>query len=70
MSQATPAESQLGSVALTALASITWFTGLGFGARLLAPVFANPTAWRIFDIIVALVMTAIAVKLVVGLFQA
>lgn len=53
-----------------ALASITWFTGLGFGARLLAPVFANPTAWRVFDIIVALVMTAIAIKLVVGLFQA
>lgn len=50
------------------LASITWFTCLGFGARLLAPVFAKPAAWRLFDIIVALVMTAIAVKLVVGLF--
>lgn len=51
-----------------ALASIAWFTGLGFGARLLAPVFANPSAWRIFDIIVAAVMTLIAVKLLAGLW--
>ena len=50
------------------LASVTWFTILGFGARLLAPIFANPTAWRIFDVIVALVMTAIAIKLLAGLF--
>lgn len=50
------------------LASIAWFTMLGFGARLLAPIFAKPAAWRIFDLMVALVMTAIATKLVVGLF--
>ncbi len=29
-----------------ALASLTWFAGLGYGARLLAPVFARPGAWR------------------------
>ncbi len=29
-----------------ACASAVWFTGLGFGARLLAPVFARPKAWR------------------------
>jgi L-lysine exporter family protein LysE/ArgO len=50
-----------------ALASIAWFTGLGFGARLLAPVFARPGAWRVFDLDVAVVMTAIAVKLLAGL---
>ena len=50
-----------------ALASIGWFAGLGFGARLLAPVFAKPSAWRIFDVGVAVVMTGIAVKLVLGL---
>ena len=44
-----------------------WFTGLGFGARLLAPVFARPGAWRVFDVGVAVVMTGIAVKLVLGL---
>lgn len=50
-----------------AIASIGWFTGLGFGARLLAPVFAKPSAWRIFDVGVAVVMTSIAVKLLLGL---
>jgi L-lysine exporter family protein LysE/ArgO len=50
-----------------AIASIAWFTGLGFGAQALAPVFARPRAWRAFDIAVALVMTAIAVKLLLGL---
>ena len=50
-----------------AIASIAWFAGLGFGARLLAPVFAKPSAWRIFDVGVAVVMTSIAVKLLLGL---
>ena len=35
------------SGALTA--SVLWFTGLGFGARLLLPIFQNPKAWRILD---------------------
>ena len=50
-----------------ATASIAWFASLGFGARLLAPVFARPGSWRVFDIAVALVMTTIAVKLLLGL---
>ena len=37
---------------------------LGFGARLLAPVFARPLAWRILDGLIAVVMFAIAVSLV------
>ncbi|HVK35917.1 MAG TPA: LysE/ArgO family amino acid transporter [Microlunatus sp.] len=49
------------------VASLGWFTALGFGARLLAPVFARPGAWRIFDVAVAVVMTSIAVKLLAGL---
>ena len=31
------------------VASILWFTALGFGARMLAPLFARPLAWRILD---------------------
>ena len=49
-------------------ASIAWFAALGFGARLLAPVFARPLAWRILDGLIAVVMFAIAVSLVVGAF--
>ncbi len=50
------------------IASIAWFALLGFGARLLAPVFARPLAWRILDALIALVMLAIAVSLVLGAF--
>ena len=50
------------------VASIAWFAVLGFGARLLAPVFARPLAWRILDGLIAVVMFAIAVSLVVGAF--
>lgn len=48
------------------LGSILWFTSLGFGARLLAPLFARPLAWRILDGLIAVVMLALAVMLALG----
>lgn len=45
-------------------ASLGWFMGLGFGARILAPVFARPAAWRALDALVALTMWTIAMMLV------
>jgi len=45
--------------------SAIWFVGLGYGARLLRPVFARPRAWRILDGAIAVVMSALAVSLVV-----
>ncbi len=50
-----------------ALASFVWFFGLGYGARLLQPVFARPAAWRILDIVIGLIMTAIGLSLLGGL---
>lgn len=47
-----------------ACASFVWFTGLGFGARLLAPVFARPTAWRKLDTMVGLTMITLAALLI------
>ncbi|MBY0363861.1 MAG: LysE/ArgO family amino acid transporter [Phreatobacter sp.] len=44
-------------------ASFLWFYALGFGARLLAPVFARPSAWRVLDALIAVIMVAIAVSL-------
>lgn len=44
-------------------ASVGWFVGLGFGARIMAPVFARPAAWRALDALVALTMWAIALML-------
>jgi L-lysine exporter family protein LysE/ArgO len=50
-----------------ALASFTWFFGLGYGARILAPLFARQSAWRVLDIGVGVVMWLIAGRLIVGL---
>jgi L-lysine exporter family protein LysE/ArgO len=52
-----------------AAGSVIWFTVLGFGARLLRPVFAKPLAWRILDGLIAVVMIAIAVSLLLGLAE-
>lgn len=49
-----------------ASASFAFFFTLGFGARLLRPLFAKPLAWRVLDVVVAVVMAAIGVGLVVG----
>jgi L-lysine exporter family protein LysE/ArgO len=43
-----------------ATASFVWFFGLGYGARLLAPLFAKAVAWRVFDCVIAGTMLAIA----------
>ena len=50
-----------------AVGSIVWFTALGYGARLLRPLFAKPIAWRILDGSIAVVMFAIAISLLLGL---
>jgi len=49
------------------VASTLWFTALGYGARLLRPVFARPTAWRVLDVLIAITMTVIAISLLRGL---
>jgi L-lysine exporter family protein LysE/ArgO len=48
-------------------ASFVWFFSLGFGARLLSPLFARPVAWRVLDLLIAGVMFWIAGSLVWGL---
>lgn len=55
-----------GAGAITA--SFVFFFALGYGARLLAPAFANPRAWRVLDFLIGLVMSALAVKLLLGVF--
>jgi L-lysine exporter family protein LysE/ArgO len=48
------------------LASVLWFTGLGFGARLAAPLLTTARAWQILDLLIAATMLLIAVKLATG----
>lgn len=58
-----PSALRLDFLAGACTASLGWFTGLGFGARVMAPVFARPTAWRVLDTLVALTMWTIALTL-------
>jgi len=44
--------------------SVVWFTGLGYGARLLEPWFQKDISWRVLDVIVGCVMWWIAGALV------
>lgn len=46
-----------------ALGSLTFFFALGYGARLLQPLFAKPLSWRILDAIIAFTMWVIAASL-------
>ncbi|MBC7480293.1 MAG: amino acid transporter [Pseudorhodobacter sp.] len=49
-----------------AAASFVFFAALGFGARLLAPVFVRPAAWVVLEVVVGLTMWAIAAVLALG----
>ena len=49
------------------VASIGWFTALGFGARALTPLFRRPNAWRVLDGGIAVVMGALAASLIIGM---
>lgn len=49
------------------MASFLFFFSLGYGARLLAPLFARTAAWRVLDGVIALVMAWIAIKLAWGM---
>jgi L-lysine exporter family protein LysE/ArgO len=46
------------------VASFVFFASLGYGARLLQPLFANPRAWVVLEIGIGVVMWAIAAGLV------
>ena len=46
-----------------AFGSFSFFMALGYGARLLAPVFAKPQAWVVLEVVVGCTMWAIAAGL-------
>ena len=48
------------------IASFVFFFSLGYGARLLRPVFTRPAAWRVLDVLVGAIMWAIAASLIWG----
>lgn len=50
------------------IGSFIWFFSLGYGARLLVPLFEKPAAWRMLDILITCVMWAIAASLLYQFF--
>ena len=47
-------------------ASFLFFFTLGYGARLLRPLFEKPRSWRIFEFLIGCLMLFLAVKLLWG----
>ncbi len=47
-------------------ASFLFFFSLGYGARLLDPLFRKPVAWQVLDALVGLIMWGIALKLILA----
>jgi L-lysine exporter family protein LysE/ArgO len=64
LSSAYSGKAQVAYGAGAALASFVWFFSLGYGARLLQPLFAKPAAWRVLDGIIGVVMTLLAISLI------
>lgn len=46
--------------------SFTFFFGLGFGARLLAPLMASALSWKILDALIGAIMWSLAYWLITG----
>lgn len=47
-------------------ASFVFFFSLGYGARLLRPLFQRPRSWQVLDAGIAVTMFAIAARLLIG----
>ncbi|MEW2459685.1 MULTISPECIES: LysE/ArgO family amino acid transporter [unclassified Microbacterium] len=50
------------------LASVLWFTALGFGARYLGRWLRTERSWRVLDAVIAVIMVALAVSLILPVF--
>lgn len=56
-----------GAFAMGAIAaSFVWFFSLGYGARILTPLFEKPMAWRILDILIGSIMWLLAFSLILS----
>ena len=62
-SQQFSGESKLAYLLGACLASFTFFFGLAYGAKLLAPIITRPSSWRVLNMFISLIMFIIAIKL-------
>ncbi len=49
-----------------AAGSVLWFTGLGYGAGVGQRFLATPRAWQVLDVLIGIIMLAIALSLAVS----
>jgi L-lysine exporter family protein LysE/ArgO len=63
-----PSDLRIWFVSGAAAASGAWFTSLGFGARLLRPLFQTARAWQVLDTLVGLTMLGLAAGLLRQLY--
>lgn len=47
-----------------AAASMVWFYGLGYGARILTPLFQKQISWKVLDVLIGIIMWSIAGSLI------
>jgi L-lysine exporter family protein LysE/ArgO len=66
VANARPAGEQASFAAGASLASFLWFFAIGYGAKALRGPLSRPQVWRAIDVVIALVMLWLAVKLVFG----
>ena len=50
------------------IASFVWFFALGYGARLLTPIFKKQRSWQVLDLFIAVIMALIGISLLVPFF--
>lgn len=62
----TSADSKLIFATGAITASFVFFFALGYGARLLSPLFTNPKSWNVLDALVGMLMLFLAWKLAFG----
>ena len=63
VSQQFSGDTKLAYILGASIASFVFFFSLSYGAKLLAPIMKRPSAWRILDGSIALLMFIIAIKL-------
>jgi L-lysine exporter family protein LysE/ArgO len=51
------------------MASVVWFSTIGFGARAASHLMSKPIFWKILDLLVAIVMFSIALALALFKFN-
>lgn len=48
------------------IGSLLWFAGIGFGAKAASRWLGRPSVWRVLDVIIGVVMIAMAIALIFG----